>query len=678
MGSFTSFQDQKHRPSAASLSSLAQPVRPFVLVPAPTFQPVSLDRAAYSEHARHFGHSLDQIPIFPPELHMSALSDEGHSMPVQKNTSGLPDNLKASAENLSGLSMDDVEVHYHSSKPAQVLASAYTQGKDIYVGPNQERHLAHEAWHVVQQKQGRVQPRLQLKGSTISDDPVLEHEADVMGERTTREVYPGQRASLQHQTLNRVSGYSNIGGQIIQRAITIGENALPRNTASNQQEFLDLLKEQGDKMQGNGEEVVKKFKELHDARDITYIFSSFDHMFAYLMQETGYKFSNGVQDPLKVRVPATELSQAHRNASDTRFTNIYQPGPNQIPISGPGAHNIPPAMLPPPGDQHSWQISTLPTGNPHLALYENKLTSPIPSTPRTFGDPQKPSLLMHQGGLNLGMHIQPTNNSVFLDPIKRNETTYGGIALGPSGSGRVRGHPLLLKQGQRSTDDKTTTFDNYREGYTDEADSTKPTGGVSTYRANEIEKRSVENNTPFTQVNQNSTVGGLGIAKPDNIYFRFEKSAPGTHDDILIDNTGVTDYRNVPLPPGVKRQKNQTEMGRNAANITPYPLPSVHMMGEDFDEPQKSSYPGYMTPPPTPFLTTSFSPPFVVTLAGTLHVGGRLTLPDGRDCLVVKILNINGGNTTCELQEIPKTQWPASATTLGDTMDIEEYGTMIK
>ena len=103
-----------------------------------------------------------------------------------RSVTGLPDTLKAGVESLSGLSLDDVHVHYHSSKPAQVQALAYTQGTEIHVGPGQERHLAHEAWHVVQQKQGRVKPTLQAKGMKINDDQGLEREADVMGIRATQ------------------------------------------------------------------------------------------------------------------------------------------------------------------------------------------------------------------------------------------------------------------------------------------------------------------------------------------------------------------------------------------------------------------------------------------------------------------------------------------------------------
>ena len=46
------------------------------------------------------------------------------------------------------------------------------------LGSGQEAHLPHEAWHVVQQKQGRVKPTLQMKGAAINDDGALEREAD--------------------------------------------------------------------------------------------------------------------------------------------------------------------------------------------------------------------------------------------------------------------------------------------------------------------------------------------------------------------------------------------------------------------------------------------------------------------------------------------------------------------
>lgn len=106
--------------------------------------------------------------------------------PIQakKNQTGMPDQLKTGIEDLSGLSLDPVRVHYNSSAPAQLNALAYAQGHDIHVGPGQEQHLPHEAWHVVQQMQGRVQPTTQSsEGVSINDNPNLEQEADHMGQK---------------------------------------------------------------------------------------------------------------------------------------------------------------------------------------------------------------------------------------------------------------------------------------------------------------------------------------------------------------------------------------------------------------------------------------------------------------------------------------------------------------
>ena len=105
--------------------------------------------------------------------------------PIQReeNKTGMPDNLKSGIENLSGHDMSDVRVNYNSDKPASVQAHAYAQGTNIHLGPGQDKHLPHEAWHVVQQKQGRVQATTEVNGMAVNDSPSLENEADVMGAR---------------------------------------------------------------------------------------------------------------------------------------------------------------------------------------------------------------------------------------------------------------------------------------------------------------------------------------------------------------------------------------------------------------------------------------------------------------------------------------------------------------
>ncbi len=127
---------------------------------------------------------------------------------------GLPNDLRSGIESLSGMDMGDVNVHYNSKKPAELNALAYAQGTDIHIGQGQEQHLAHEAWHVVQQKQGRVQPTKQMKGgNNVNDDAGLEHEADVMGAKAEAAgkqegmVNPAQRKLVAGGPAQLKSGY---------------------------------------------------------------------------------------------------------------------------------------------------------------------------------------------------------------------------------------------------------------------------------------------------------------------------------------------------------------------------------------------------------------------------------------------------------------------------------------
>ena len=166
---------------------------------------------------RAFQDMANNSPQAKQTAQLKAMADNysaQQQQPIQKkeNNTGLPDNLKTGMENLSGMSLDDVKVHRNSDKPAQLQAHAYAQGTDIHLGAGQEKHLPHEAWHVVQQKQGRVKPTMQLKGKVnINDDASLEKEADVMGTR----VLQKKSLRIEKQTSTIASEAS---GVTIQRA----------------------------------------------------------------------------------------------------------------------------------------------------------------------------------------------------------------------------------------------------------------------------------------------------------------------------------------------------------------------------------------------------------------------------------------------------------------------------
>jgi hypothetical protein len=169
-------------PRAEAREELASPRRPPLSA---VLQRAAIDpRSLTGADARQLQHTIGNSAI------RRLLAD----VAPRTNRTGLPDQLKAGVESLSGVAMDDVRVHYNSSKPAQLQASAFTQGSDIFIAPGQAQHLPHEAWHVVQQKQGRVQPTLRLGGALINDDHHLEIEADRKGDDAATSQPPSSTA----------------------------------------------------------------------------------------------------------------------------------------------------------------------------------------------------------------------------------------------------------------------------------------------------------------------------------------------------------------------------------------------------------------------------------------------------------------------------------------------------
>lgn len=192
---------------------------------APHLQPASAATAAHSLQANSAHWESFANPAVQRIATYAQIANG--PAPIQRQAApqgGLPANLKSGIEGLSGIAMDDVRVHYNSSKPAQLQAHAYAQGTDIHIAPGQERHLPHEAWHVVQQKQGRVKPTLQLKGVAINDDSALEREADVMGGRAVGGGW----------------GVANAGAEI-QRGSQLSTMQLRIDSSSNGNEVAQLM-----------------------------------------------------------------------------------------------------------------------------------------------------------------------------------------------------------------------------------------------------------------------------------------------------------------------------------------------------------------------------------------------------------------------------------------------------
>jgi hypothetical protein len=191
----------KHSLSKAEQAVSNVASRASVRDPINEFQDVYGSRAGSAAFRQQLGSDFSSSPQIQPPIqakpsfrglsHELAAESQSVQLREDENKTGLPDDLKAGVEALSGFSMDDVRVHYNSPKPAQLQALAYTQGTEIHVGPGQEKHLAHEAWHVVQQMQGRVKPTMQRSGVQINDDEELEREAEQYG-KVSQQMTPDQ------------------------------------------------------------------------------------------------------------------------------------------------------------------------------------------------------------------------------------------------------------------------------------------------------------------------------------------------------------------------------------------------------------------------------------------------------------------------------------------------------
>lgn len=129
----------------------------------------------------------------------------------RKNNTGMPDAVKTQMETALQADFSEVRVHPNSSQAPAVGALAYTQGHDVHFAPGQfqpestagQRLLGHELTHVVQQRQGRVRPTIEVGGMPVNDDVSLEKEADQLGSKV-HSVTPPAQTKARHGTAGSV------------------------------------------------------------------------------------------------------------------------------------------------------------------------------------------------------------------------------------------------------------------------------------------------------------------------------------------------------------------------------------------------------------------------------------------------------------------------------------------
>lgn len=128
---------------------------------------------------------------------INTVSQQQNCSTGRENNTGIPTQLKERMEESTGLSFDDVCVHYNSVLPAKLDALAYTKGNQVKISPGQERHLPHELGHVVQQKLGVVRANaIYAGGVAMNTDASLEQQADELGSGKRVEIVQWMRDNV--------------------------------------------------------------------------------------------------------------------------------------------------------------------------------------------------------------------------------------------------------------------------------------------------------------------------------------------------------------------------------------------------------------------------------------------------------------------------------------------------
>ncbi len=107
----------------------------------------------------------------------------------RSSASGIPDSVTTNMETATGHDFSNVQFHKNSASAVDVGALSYAQGNDIHFAPGQfspnssagKSLIGHELTHVAQQREGRVQPTIEVSGMPVNDNPSLEKEADNIG-----------------------------------------------------------------------------------------------------------------------------------------------------------------------------------------------------------------------------------------------------------------------------------------------------------------------------------------------------------------------------------------------------------------------------------------------------------------------------------------------------------------
>lgn len=158
-------------------------------------------------------YSLDTPDENPPD------GEDEDSIETSENSQS---EVLESMERAFGTSFSSVKIITDSQEAVDLGAKAFTMGESIYFAPGFYRPntaegkklLAHELTHVVQQREGRVQPTTEKQGFQINDNQNLEDEADRRGNLAVqRREVPAFKLS------NSVTSQSTVQQKVVQRQL---------------------------------------------------------------------------------------------------------------------------------------------------------------------------------------------------------------------------------------------------------------------------------------------------------------------------------------------------------------------------------------------------------------------------------------------------------------------------
>ena len=169
---------KKFHPSAEA----QQVVRPYAYQILGSMPSVAIQQMATEKDFAH--DDLDKSTLNPSK------NDSAWLQP-SLSASKLPSVVQAKMETALGADFSDVNIHTESQQASHVGALAYALGNDVHFAPGQydphsttgQELIGHELAHVVQQREGRVQPTTQARGVPVNDNKGLEVEADELGRK---------------------------------------------------------------------------------------------------------------------------------------------------------------------------------------------------------------------------------------------------------------------------------------------------------------------------------------------------------------------------------------------------------------------------------------------------------------------------------------------------------------